>query len=59
MFKAIADELVGPNAYKRRVKVCQRCEHNSDIGVCKLCGCFTRLKAKLKKEKCPKDKWDS
>lgn len=39
-----------------RVNKCQGCEHLKESR-CSQCGCFIALKAGLKSEKCPLEKW--
>ncbi len=44
-----------------RVAVCESCEHMGTDGNwknrCKLCGCFMKVKAKIKSETCPDRRW--
>ena len=45
-----------------RQTVCQSCQNwdsnaFAGSGKCKICGCSTKLKLKLKTEKCPLGKW--
>lgn len=43
---------------KQRLEICGDCEHYiPDSARCKLCGCFTKFKAKLKSGGCPIGKW--
>ncbi len=39
-----------------RLAVCRECEEWTGR-TCKVCGCFTTLKVRIPKEKCPKGKW--
>jgi hypothetical protein len=42
----------------RRLEICGDCEHFvPESSRCSLCGCFAKLKAKLKSGKCPINKW--
>jgi hypothetical protein len=41
---------------EKRISTCQGCEYLKDER-CSECGCFIALKAGLKSEKCPKEKW--
>ena len=58
-------DLINPNAEKvdnaeegARFAVCQECpELIKTTNQCKQCGCFMKLKVKLKEAKCPLDKW--
>jgi hypothetical protein len=45
---------------KARLDTCTSCESKSKsmVPVCKECGCIIKLKALIKTEKCPLDKWD-
>jgi tetratricopeptide (TPR) repeat protein len=42
--------------YEERQSKCGACEHHTGLR-CKLCGCFTRVKAWLPHEECPMRKW--
>jgi len=42
--------------YYRRVKTCAGCEHHTGVR-CRVCGCFTQIKARLPHENCPLEKW--
>jgi tetratricopeptide (TPR) repeat protein len=42
--------------YRARRKTCQDCEHHTGLR-CKLCGCFTSVKAWMPHEECPLGKW--
>jgi len=62
-------DLLNPNAYlndqekyNSRIKICNSCPEQKFNKVllkrqCSLCKCFTDLKAKIEREKCPKGKW--
>ena len=39
-----------------RLTICSTCEWHDD-GMCDACGCFLELKATVKDEVCPLDKW--
>ena len=44
-----------------RIAVCRKCDDNYWIGKsiwCSICKCNIPAKARVKDEKCPKDKWD-
>jgi tetratricopeptide (TPR) repeat protein len=47
---------VTQDTHQRRLRTCGSCEHHTGIR-CKLCGCFTYVKAALPHEKCPIGKW--
>ena len=50
--KIISDEI------DTRWDMCQACEHFfKPTGTCKECGCFMKLKTKLKAATCPVGKW--
>jgi tetratricopeptide (TPR) repeat protein len=42
--------------YQARRNTCQNCEHHTGLR-CKLCGCFTSVKAWMPHEECPISKW--
>jgi tetratricopeptide (TPR) repeat protein len=44
--------------YEQRRRICLSCEHHTGLR-CKLCGCFTSMKAWLPHEECPTAKWPS
>jgi hypothetical protein len=45
-----------PDTYQARVQVCASCKHHTGLR-CKICGCFTNVKARLLHEACPIGKW--
>lgn len=46
--------LVSPEETERRLSICRVCEHwDTDMSRCRLCGCYTRVKAQLSSEHCP------
>jgi len=45
-----------PKVREQRLKACGMCEH-LDKSRCKICGCYVRLKSKLKHAECPLDRW--
>jgi len=47
---------VMPEEYERRLAICRPCGHY-DGHRCRLCGCFSSLKARLETEHCPIKKW--
>jgi hypothetical protein len=51
-------KTVGEDEIKQRLEICGDCEHYIPHSArCKLCGCFTKFKAKLKSGGCPINKW--
>ena len=40
-----------------RWAICQACPELTEANRCKQCGCFMKLKTKVKAAKCPKGKW--
>ncbi len=45
---------------KQRLEHCHSCEeYESDIGRCKLCGCFMEFKAVFPDSQCPLHKWEN
>jgi hypothetical protein len=50
--------FVTKEEYKDRYLICKTCTSFVDeIKICRECGCFMPLKAKLGNSTCPKDKW--
>lgn len=49
-------KLVPPTIYEERLQTCAGCGYHSGLR-CRICGCFTNMKAKMPHEKCPVDKW--
>ncbi len=44
-----------------RIRICRKCDKNYWIGraiFCSICKCPIPMKARVKDEKCPLDKWD-
>jgi hypothetical protein len=51
-------KTVSEEEIKQRLDICGDCEHYIPHSArCKLCGCFTKFKAKLKSGGCPINKW--
>lgn len=42
--------------YEERLSRCKECDLLTD-GMCRACGCFVELRAVMKKNSCPYDKW--
>ncbi len=49
-------KTVSPQTLQRRLRTCAACEHHTGLR-CRLCGCFTNVKARLPHEECPIGKW--
>ena len=45
-----------PEVYRGRVEACASCEYHTGLR-CRVCGCFTAAKARLRHERCPVGKW--
>jgi hypothetical protein len=50
-FKPTSNEV-----YQQRLQTCGPCEHHTGLR-CKVCGCFTGVKARMPHESCPIGKW--
>jgi tetratricopeptide (TPR) repeat protein len=44
--------------YQKRLQTCGQCQHHTGLR-CKVCGCFTSVKAWMPHEECPIGKWPS
>jgi hypothetical protein len=61
----IKSEQVDPVTYNARLDICQNCPlrlaasgwNFNQLSTCPECGCFVYLKAKIRVEECPKNKW--
>ena len=42
--------------YEKRLMICKGCDLLAD-GMCKACGCYVEMRAAMKKNACPYDKW--
>jgi tetratricopeptide (TPR) repeat protein len=49
-------KTVSRSIYKERLEECRTCVYHTGVR-CRVCGCFTNVKATLVNEACPKDKW--
>jgi tetratricopeptide (TPR) repeat protein len=49
-------KLASPATHQARLQVCAGCAHHTGVR-CRLCGCFTYVKARLAHEGCPLHKW--
>jgi tetratricopeptide (TPR) repeat protein len=45
-----------PEMAQKRLRTCEMCEHHTGLR-CRLCGCFTGIKARMSHEECPIGKW--
>jgi tetratricopeptide (TPR) repeat protein len=48
--------MVTPAIHQKRLQTCAGCEHHTGVR-CRLCGCFTYVKARMAHEECPIGKW--
>ena len=56
-FVADGCKTVDDGEYRRRLEVCDPCEHRRNTR-CVKCGCNLALKAKGRAFKCPEGKWE-
>lgn len=55
----IDDEIkVEKPLYEERLSLCRKCDLLAD-GMCRACGCYVELRAVMKKNSCPYEKWVS
>lgn len=52
------DVKVSEPLYERRLLVCKSCDLLYD-GMCRACGCYVELRAVMKKNCCPYEKWET
>lgn len=50
------DVKVEEPLYEKRLSLCQACDLLLD-GMCRACGCFVELRAAIRTNGCPYDKW--
>lgn len=52
------DETIKTNQplYEKRLMICKNCDLLTD-GMCKACGCFVEMRAAVRKNSCPYEKW--
>ena len=50
------DIKVNDKLYEERLAFCKDCELLAD-GMCRACGCFVELRAVIRKNACPYDRW--
>ena len=53
----MTDILLPKDEYRKRLLVCEACEHIAPLQRCRLCGCFVVGKAKISASTCPANKW--
>lgn len=51
-----ADLKVTSEKYEERLTVCKGCDLLAD-GMCRACGCFVELRAVIRKNACPYERW--
>lgn len=51
------DLKVAENQYEERLAVCKECDLLFQ-GMCRSCGCYVELRAVMKKNACPRHKWE-
>lgn len=44
--------------YEKRLSLCKECDLLLD-GMCRACGCFVELRAAIRKNSCPYEKWSA
>jgi hypothetical protein len=49
-------KTVPAEVHGERLRVCRACEHHTGLR-CRVCGCFTEVKARMLHEECPLGKW--
>jgi hypothetical protein len=49
-------KTVSAETLEKRLKQCAACSHHTGLR-CRICGCFTNLKARLPHEQCPINQW--
>lgn len=50
------DIKAGEKLYRDRLSICKECELLLD-GMCRTCGCFVELRAAVKENICPYERW--
>lgn len=53
-----ADVKAPDELYEERLAVCRECDLLLE-GMCRSCGCYVELRAAMKKNACPRHKWES
>ncbi len=52
-----ADHKVSEELYEERLEFCRECEMLFQ-GMCRVCGCYVELRAAMKKNACPRHRWE-
>ena len=53
----LEEELkIEESLYEKRLLICKKCDLLAD-GMCRACGCYVELRAVMKKNSCPYEKW--
>jgi hypothetical protein len=55
-FTGAGFQMTSAETRRRRLDTCRSCEHHTGLR-CRLCGCFTSVKARFPAERCPLAKW--
>jgi len=58
LFLAAGLKTLPKETIEKRLESCAACPHHTGVR-CKVCGCFTKVKARLPHEKCPLAKWSA
>jgi Family of unknown function (DUF6171) len=57
-YVAAGMKAVPADVHRRRLEVCGGCDQHTGLR-CRVCGCFTNVKAWLPHESCPLGKWQA
>ena len=49
-------QVAPPGTLRDRAEACARCEHHTGLR-CRVCGCFTAAKSRIRHERCPIGRW--
>ena len=56
--KILTDKIADKETFEKRIKLCESCKSLSlPLYRCNECGCFMKVKARIKNIKCPKNNW--
>lgn len=50
------DRKAEPVLYETRLRLCKECKWLQE-GMCRTCGCFVEMRAAIRKQRCPYEKW--
>jgi hypothetical protein len=54
----VGEKAIDKDVFNQRITTCQSCEHFVvDSSRCLKCGCFIKIKARMRSQKCPIGKW--